>query len=206
MSRNKRFKRIVVLSDTEDSCDDDDFHQSHPRKKPIPRSADQDTITGFNSGPTLGIPDRISTPDPGNNTCSDAVITISDDEDSNIGGIPPCDDNFPCDGEESYAAQHRTPLCNIPGCFLQDIISPYSIYVTDFEVTREELVERLYHHYNSTVFGYQLPKKMDFMWNKRLKTSSGQCLHMMKDNQRMSLIQLSNRVLDSAETTIHSRT
>ncbi|KAM4038411.1 uncharacterized protein ACNLHF_016731 [Anomaloglossus baeobatrachus] len=199
MSRNKRFKRVIVLSDTEDSCDDVDFHQSRPRKKPIPRSADQDTNTGFNSGPTLDIPDRISTPDPDSNTCSDAVITISDDEDSNIGGIPPCDDNFPCAGEESYAAQHRTPLCNIPGCFLEDIISPNSIYVTDFEVTREELVERLFHHYNSTVFGYQLPKKMAFMWNKSLKTTAGECLQGMKDNQRMSVILLSNRVLDSAE-------
>ncbi|KAM4038419.1 germ cell nuclear acidic protein-like [Anomaloglossus baeobatrachus] len=199
MSRNKRFKRVIVLSDTEDSCDEVDFHQSRPRKKPIPRSADQDTNTGFNSGPTLDIPDRISTPDPDSNTCSDAVITISDDEDSNIGGIPPCDDNFPCDGEESYAAQHRTPLCNIPGCFLEDIISPNSIYVTDFEVTREELVERLFLHYNSTVFGYQLPKNMAFMWNKSLKTTAGECLQGMKDNQRMSVILLSNRVLDSAE-------
>ncbi|XP_077136865.1 germ cell nuclear acidic protein-like [Ranitomeya variabilis] len=236
MMRKKRFKRIIVLSDTEDSSDDDDLHQSHPRKRPIPRSPGQDNISGFNSGPTPSLPDLVVPPSehgPDSSTCSDAIILIddddsnragtsmhnnlilptsddpdsstcsdaisnTDDDESNTGGTSSYNNNIPSDSEESSATEERTPLCKIPGCFLEDIISPTSIYVTNFQETKEELVDRLYNLYNRTVFSNKLPAKMEISWSKRLTSASGQCCHKLDNDRRYSVIELSEKVCDSA--------
>ncbi|XP_077136903.1 germ cell nuclear acidic protein-like [Ranitomeya variabilis] len=199
--RKKRLRRTEVLSDTEDSSDDDDFHQSHPRKRPIPRSPSQDNTRGFNSGSTPSIPDLTSPPSdhiPDSTTCSDDDIIV-DDGDSDSGESSTYNNDLPSDCEESSTTEERTQLCNISGYILEDIISPTSIYVTHFQVTKEELVERLYHLYNTTVFENKLPEKMDIVWNKRLTKASGQCRHIEQNNQRFSVIELSDKVCDSAE-------
>ncbi|XP_073409524.1 germ cell nuclear acidic protein-like [Dendrobates tinctorius] len=109
-----------------------------------------------------------------------------------------CTDNLPSDSEESSATQERTPRCNVPGCFLEDVISPTSIYVTHFQENKEELVERLYNWYNRTVFDNKLPLKMDIMWSKKMGTASGRCWNKLQNNRRLSRIELSETVCDSA--------
>ncbi|XP_073409430.1 germ cell nuclear acidic protein-like [Dendrobates tinctorius] len=109
-----------------------------------------------------------------------------------------CTDNLPSDSEESSATQERTPRCNVPGCFLEDVISPTSIYVTHFQENKEELVERLYNWYNRTVFDNKLPLKMDISWSKKMGTASGRCWNKLQNNRRLSRIELSETVCDSA--------
>ncbi|XP_077138661.1 germ cell nuclear acidic protein-like [Ranitomeya variabilis] len=237
MMPRKRFKSIIDFSDIEDSSDDDDFSQSHPRKRPIPRSPGQENISGFNSGSTPSLPDLSLPPTdhgPDSTYCSDAIILIDDDDDFNRAGtstynnliLPTSDDpdsstcsyystnedadfnragtssytnKLPSDSEESSATEERTPLCNIPGCFLEDIISPTSIYVTNFQEKKEELVERLYDLYNRTVFNNKLPVKMDILWNKRLISAAGHCTPKLDKKRRYSVIELSEKVCDSVE-------
>ncbi|XP_077138660.1 germ cell nuclear acidic protein-like [Ranitomeya variabilis] len=272
MMPRKRFKSIIDFSDIEDSSDDDDFSQSHPRKRPIPRSPGQVNIRGFNSGSTPSLPDLSLPPTdhgPDSTYCSDAIILIDDDDDFNRAGtstynnliLPTSDDpdsstcsyytanedddfnragtssytnlifptsddpdsstcsyystnedadfnragtssydnKLPSDSEESSATEERTPLCNIPGCFLEDIISPTSIYVTNFQEKKEELVERLYDLYNRTVFNNKLPVKMDILWSKRLISAGGQCNQKLYKKRRYSVIELSEKVCDSVE-------
>ncbi|CAJ0951274.1 unnamed protein product [Ranitomeya imitator] len=138
--------------------------------------------------------------DPESSTCSDAISNTNDDDDSNSAGTTSYTDNIPSDSEESSATEERTPLCIMPGCFLEDIISPTSIYVTNFQETKEELVERLYHLYNRTVFSNKLPAKMEISWSKRLTSASGQCCHKLDldNDRRYSVIELSEKVCDSA--------
>ncbi|XP_077148371.1 germ cell nuclear acidic protein-like isoform X4 [Ranitomeya variabilis] len=236
MMPRKRFKSIIDFSNIEDNSDDDDFSQSHPRKRPIPRSPGQENISGFNSGPTPSLPDLSLPPTdhgPDSTNCSDAIILIDDDDDFNRAGtstynnliLPTSDDpdsstcsyystneddNFnragtssytnklPSDSEESSTTEERTPLCNIPGCFLEDIISPTSIYVTNFQENKEELVERLYNLYNRTVFDNKLPVKMDILWSTKLGTTSGLCRTKLINKRRCAVIELREKVCDSA--------
>ncbi|XP_077148370.1 germ cell nuclear acidic protein-like isoform X3 [Ranitomeya variabilis] len=237
MMPRKRFKRIIVLSDIEDNSDDDDFSQSHPRKRPIPRSPGQENISGFNSGPTPSLPDLSLPPTdhgPDSTNCSDAIILIDDDDDFNRAGtstynnliLPTSDDpdsstcsyystnedddfnragtssytkKLPSGREESPDREERTLQCNDPGCFLEDIVSPTSIYVTNFQEKKKELVERLYDLYNRTVFDNQLPVKMDILWSKRLTSAAGQCNQKLIDDRRYSVIELSEKVCDSVD-------
>ncbi|XP_077136901.1 uncharacterized protein LOC143793809 [Ranitomeya variabilis] len=107
--RKKRLRRTEVLSDTEDSSDDDDFHQSHPRKRPIPRSPSQDNTRGFNSGSTPSIPDLTSPPSdhiPDSTTCSDDDIIV-DDGDSDSGESSTYNNDLPSDCEESSTTEER---------------------------------------------------------------------------------------------------
>ncbi|XP_077148971.1 germ cell nuclear acidic protein-like [Ranitomeya variabilis] len=238
MMPKKRFNSIIVLSDIEDSSDDEDFNQSHRRKRPILRSPGQENINGFNSGLTPSLPDLSLPPtdhgpdstnwsddiiliddddddsnragtstynnlilpssdDPDSSTCS--YYSTNDDDDSNSAGTSSYYNKLPSNREESPAREERTTPCNIPGCFLEDIISPTSIYVTNFQETKEELVERLYNLYNRTVFDNKLPVKMEISWSKRLTSASGQCWKKMDNNRRYSVIELSEKVCDSAK-------
>ncbi|KAG9475072.1 hypothetical protein GDO78_003497 [Eleutherodactylus coqui] len=91
------------------------------------------------------------------------------------------------------------PLCNIHGCFLEEITLPTSIYTTNFKETKQELVSRLYQLYNSTIFENKLPENMSIIWNKRLTTTSGYCSWMNKGDESYCIINLSdkNRVRDT---------
>ncbi|XP_077114906.1 germ cell nuclear acidic protein-like [Ranitomeya variabilis] len=205
MMKTKRFKRIIVLSDCEDSSDDEDFHQTHPRKKPIPRSPSLNTTSGLNSCSSPSKPDlKVITSDSDSDdttSSDDDIILISNNEESNGRETSSNENNEPSDSEECSDTEESMPMCQIPGCFLEDIISPSSIYVTNFQETKKELAEELYHLYNITIFGNQLPEKANIVWNKRLKTTAGRCHHMlnMKTKQRLSMTHLSDKFLDSAE-------
>jgi len=43
-------------------------------------------------------------------------------------------------------------MCSVPGCFLQDLSNPVSHYVKYFKKNKEELAQKLYYLYNSTIF------------------------------------------------------
>ncbi|XP_077148437.1 germ cell nuclear acidic-1 protein-like isoform X2 [Ranitomeya variabilis] len=84
MSRKRLFKLTIVLSDSENSCDED-FHQSHPKKRS--RLPDHQQEAGFPSRKTSIKLDVIpSLPSCSNDIFSDFnVIFTSNDEDYSIG-------------------------------------------------------------------------------------------------------------------------
>lgn len=57
----------------------------------------------------------------------------------------------------------RLNVCSVPGCFLQDLSSPDSQYVKYFKKSKEELTQKLYRLYNSTIFeqkvGFKIKQK-----------------------------------------------
>ncbi|XP_077118779.1 germ cell nuclear acidic protein-like [Ranitomeya variabilis] len=92
------------------------------------------------------------------------------------------------------------PICTIRGCFIEDITSPASKYMQDFQSYKHELVTRLFKLYNSTVFENELPEsKITFKWSKRLTATSAFCTNIYKDGEQYSFIELSDKVCDSAE-------
>ncbi|XP_073439439.1 germ cell nuclear acidic protein-like [Dendrobates tinctorius] len=84
-------------------------------------------------------------------------------------------------------------------CFLRDLSSPKSIYVTNFHENKEKLIRRLYKFYNRTVFENKLPAYMDISWNKRLCKTAARTGFRENNGQRYAIIQLSDKVCDSAE-------
>ncbi|KAM4019348.1 germ cell nuclear acidic protein-like [Anomaloglossus baeobatrachus] len=233
MTNKKRFKRIIVLSDSEDSSEDEDLHQilfnmldTFPvssKEAASPQVTKPEYHQGLDFLPIteeassdfgiLSSDDDISDSEQASphkecikavqEICLAFIEIVSPDP-----SLPPSlisssllyfyADNEPSTSGESSDPEDRTN-CNIPGCFLEDILSPNSIYVTNFQETKEELVERLFHHYNKTVFRNKLPQDLKIEWSKRLTTTSGQCHQMEnKHHHRFSIIQLSDKVLDSA--------
>lgn len=46
----------------------------------------------------------------------------------------------------------RLRVCSVPDCFLQDLSNPASHYVKYFKKNKEELAQKLYRLFNSTIF------------------------------------------------------
>ncbi|XP_077154439.1 uncharacterized protein LOC143817161 [Ranitomeya variabilis] len=132
---------------SEDSHDDEDFHQSHPRKRPIPRSPSLNDTRGFNCSSSSSKPDLkvLSSDSDLENTTrtDDDTIIISDNEDFSEGETS-TNKNGPSDSTESSDTEESLPMCKFLACFLEGILSPGSIYVTNFQKNKVELVERLY--------------------------------------------------------------
>lgn len=51
-----------------------------------------------------------------------------------------------------YGFSCRPRVCSVPGCFLQDLSNPSSDYVKYFKKNKEELAQKLFSLYNSTIF------------------------------------------------------
>ncbi|XP_077115190.1 uncharacterized protein LOC143769964 isoform X1 [Ranitomeya variabilis] len=133
-------------------------------------------------------------------TSSDDDITnISDHKDSNSGETSTNSSNEPSASKESANTQDTMPLCKIPGCFLEDIISPNSIYVTNFQETKNELAERLYKLYNKTIFWNQLPTDTEIVWNNMVTQMAGMTYKIKGIKRDFCVIDLYDRVLNSAE-------
>ncbi|XP_077112495.1 germ cell nuclear acidic protein-like [Ranitomeya variabilis] len=187
----------------EDSHDDEDFHQSHPRKRPVPRSPSLIDTSGLDSSSSSSKPDLkvLSLDSDLKNTTrtdDDDTIIISDNEDFNEGESS-TNTNDSSDSAESSDSEDSLPMCKIPGLFLEGIVSPGSKYVTNFQENKVELVELLYELYNITIFGSKLPTKIKIVWNNRLTKTSAQTSNIVDNNQHKSMIELSVKVLDSAE-------
>ncbi|NXR13040.1 ACRC protein, partial [Semnornis frantzii] len=101
----------------------------------------------------------------------------------------------------SESAKTKKRVCSVPGCFLQDLSNPDSHYVKHFKKNKEELTQKLYCLYNTTIFEQKLPEKMAIIWNKKMRKTAGYCVTgQTKDPEakRFARIELSERVCDSA--------
>nr|XP_056702658.1 germ cell nuclear acidic protein [Euleptes europaea] len=93
--------------------------------------------------------------------------------------------------------------CQVQGCFLRELSDPKSQTAKEFRTKKEELTQRLYAFYNSTVFEQKLPERMEVSWNKKMRKTAGCCLTgQLKEphlGQRYARIMLSEKVCDSAD-------
>ncbi|NXL95874.1 ACRC protein, partial [Alectura lathami] len=108
----------------------------------------------------------------------------------------------PVSCSQSARAEKKLTACSVPGCFLQDLSDPASPYVKHFKRSKEELTQKLYHLYNSTIFEQKLPEKMVINWNKKMRKTAGYCVTGQArgpDAQRYARIELSEKVCDSAD-------
>ncbi|KFQ26657.1 Acidic repeat-containing protein, partial [Merops nubicus] len=101
----------------------------------------------------------------------------------------------------SPSAKAEKTVCSVPGCFLKDLSDPTSHYVKHFKKNKEELAQKLYCLYNSTIFEQKLPEKMAIIWNKKMRKTAGYCVTGQTEGpeaKRYARIELSERVCDSA--------
>ncbi|KFZ57487.1 Acidic repeat-containing protein, partial [Podiceps cristatus] len=101
----------------------------------------------------------------------------------------------------SQSAETQKRVCSVPGCFLQDLSNPASHYVKYFKKNKEELAQKLYCLYNSTIFEQKLPEKMVIIWNKKMRKTAGYCVTGQTEApeaKRYARIELSEKVCDSA--------
>ncbi|NXH74294.1 ACRC protein, partial [Hydrobates tethys] len=101
----------------------------------------------------------------------------------------------------SQSAKTEKRACSVPGCFLQDLSNPASDYVKYFKKNKEELAQKLYCLYNSTIFEQKLPEKMVIIWNKKMRKTAGYCVTGQTEGpeaKRYARIELSEKVCDSA--------
>ncbi|KAJ7401360.1 UDP-N-acetylglucosamine--peptide N-acetylglucosaminyltransferase 110 kDa subunit isoform X1 [Pitangus sulphuratus] len=92
-------------------------------------------------------------------------------------------------------------VCSVPGCFLQDLSNPTSHYVKSFKKNKEELAQKLYRLFNSTIFDQKLPEAMEIIWNKKMRKTAGYCVtgQTRPEGKRYARIELSEKVCDSAD-------
>ncbi|KFV64033.1 Acidic repeat-containing protein, partial [Dryobates pubescens] len=101
----------------------------------------------------------------------------------------------------SQSAKTEKRVCSVPGCFLQDLSNPDSHYVKHFKKNKEDLAQKLYCLYNTTIFEQKLPEQMAIIWNKKMRKTAGYCVtgqSKAPEAQRYARIELSERVCDSA--------
>ncbi|XP_010185070.1 PREDICTED: acidic repeat-containing protein [Mesitornis unicolor] len=103
---------------------------------------------------------------------------------------------------KSTTKKGKLRVCSVPGCFLQDLSNPASHYVKYFKKNKEELAQKLYWLYNTTIFEQKLPEKMVIIWNKKMRKTAGYCVTGQTEGpeaKRYARIELSEKVCDSAE-------
>ncbi|NXR93159.1 ACRC protein, partial [Hypocryptadius cinnamomeus] len=102
----------------------------------------------------------------------------------------------------SQSAKTEKRVCSVPGCFLQDLSNPASHYVKYFKKNKEELAQKLYRLFNSTIFEQKLPEDMVIIWNKKMRKTAGYCVTGQRggpEGKRYARIELSEKVCDSAD-------
>ncbi|XP_053812068.1 germ cell nuclear acidic protein [Vidua chalybeata] len=105
-------------------------------------------------------------------------------------------------GSQSAKTESRLRVCSVPGCFLQDLSNPASHYVKYFKKNKEELAQKLYRLFNSTIFEQKLPENMVIIWNKKMRKTAGYCVTGQREGpegKRYARIELSEKVCDSAD-------
>lgn len=71
-------------------------------------------------------------------------------------------------------------------------------YRNNYKSKKQELAEKLFKLYNERVFNSKL-SNVPFKWNKKLLTTGGRCNNSRRGGVRQSLIELSEKVLTSAD-------
>ncbi|XP_026135259.1 acidic repeat-containing protein [Carassius auratus] len=108
----------------------------------------------------------------------------------------------PVSQTEPRAAPHsRVLVCKTPGCFLQSLSVPGSPYSRSFKLNKEELTNKLFQLYNTSVFDSKLPADMSVTWNKKMRKTAGYCISGQErgSGERYARIELSVKVCDSAD-------
>ncbi|XP_075719870.1 uncharacterized protein LOC142760566 [Rhinoderma darwinii] len=129
-----RSNNVIVISDD----DDDDFRSEETPIRKRLRTSDTEATDASKQWES-------------------PVVSDSDDDDCVI--ITPTTavtDKDPVEYLEDPTSEERRPKCNIHNCFIEDITSSTSPYMTHFQATKQELVTRLYKLYNQTVFNNQV--------------------------------------------------
>ncbi|KAK3535439.1 hypothetical protein QTP70_016861 [Hemibagrus guttatus] len=95
----------------------------------------------------------------------------------------------------------RVAVCKTPGCFLQSLSFPDSVYCRNFKQNKEELTSKLYKLYNTSVFESKLPTDMSVKWNTKMRKTAGYCITGQEKvtGIRYARIELSVKVCDSAD-------
>ncbi|KAJ8254914.1 hypothetical protein GJAV_G00198780 [Gymnothorax javanicus] len=103
--------------------------------------------------------------------------------------------------EPRPASRTRVAVCKTPGCFLESLSGPASLYCRSFRQNKGELASRLYKLFNSTVFDDKLPSDMSVSWNKKMRKTAGFCItgQHREGGKRYARIELSDKVCDSAD-------
>ncbi|XP_001354739.2 uncharacterized protein Gcna [Drosophila pseudoobscura] len=70
-------------------------------------------------------------------------------------------------------------------------------YRENFAKNKEQLAERLYKMFNADVFNNELD--VTITWSKLLRNTAGRCMNKRKFNQRISVVELSVKVLTTAD-------
>nr|XP_012591642.1 acidic repeat-containing protein isoform X2 [Microcebus murinus] len=94
------------------------------------------------------------------------------------------------------------PTCNIPGCFLLGLEYLKQYSGRKFKQNKDELVQKIYSLFNSSVFDQKLPEKIDIAWNKKMLRTAGLCTTGEKQHpkrERFAKIQIALKVCDSAD-------
>nr|XP_054497246.1 germ cell nuclear acidic protein isoform X1 [Agelaius phoeniceus] len=97
---------------------------------------------------------------------------------------------------QSAKTEKRLRVCSVPGCFLQDLSNPASHYVKYFKKNKEELAQKLYRLFNSTIFEQKLPEDMEIIWNKKMRKTAGYCVTGQRggpEGKRYARIELSEK-------------
>ncbi|XP_007957143.1 acidic repeat-containing protein [Orycteropus afer afer] len=93
-------------------------------------------------------------------------------------------------------------VCKIPGCFLLDLEKSKQYSGKNFKQNKDELVQKIYKLFNSSVFDKKLPEKIDIRWNKKMLRTAGLCTTGETNNpkkERYAKIEIALKVCDSAD-------
>ncbi|XP_008589296.1 PREDICTED: acidic repeat-containing protein [Galeopterus variegatus] len=90
-------------------------------------------------------------------------------------------------------------VCKVPGCFLRDVENLKQYSGKNFKKNKDELVEKICHLFNSSVFDKKLPEKMDISWSNKMLRTAGLCTTGRKKREPYAKIQISLKVCDSAD-------
>ncbi|CAN2388834.1 Acidic repeat containing, partial [Pristimantis euphronides] len=115
---------------------------------------------------------------------SPSVTSDSDDDDTST---------------TSTSSDSGQSKCKVKNCFLKDISSSTSPYVTNFQQYKQELTQSLLKLYNKTVFNDKLSNSIYVTWSNLLRTAAGHCIHTVKNDKPFSIIEISDKVCDSAD-------
>ncbi|XP_071995467.1 germ cell nuclear acidic protein-like [Engystomops pustulosus] len=190
MSIRKR-KRFVRDSDTDDSGSDDQILDRKKLRR-LFRHYTADSSSSSSSSDESLHQSHPSTPrsprslgeEEGGSGTYQPLIEDLNSSCSSLGSL-----------EESFRIQERPTNY----CFLTDLSSPQSIYVTNFQENKQELARLLYDFYNQNVFNNQLPVDMEITWSKRFRTTGALTRFYGNADNPFAKIELSDKVCDSAE-------
>jgi predicted SprT family Zn-dependent metalloprotease len=81
----------------------------------------------------------------------------------------------------------------------KSLCDPEALYYRDnYKIKKVELAQKLHQIYNENIFNGEL-KDLEIKWNKKLLNTAGRCNNSRKCGERKSFLELSDKVLTSAD-------